>query len=155
MEDPEAAFIKGTKKPYNNGFSIHTADVLEPPLAYRSSRISGDVSMESSNASADGTLQLRQVRVYWCFLHPSFCDVAILGCRPSSTHGVIRRRFVIDGQQCGQSCKVRRVAMTANRETRFVAKILYAVPHPNSSCYSSVCSLFVFFVGVAGATRRC
>lgn len=65
MEDPEAAFLAHARKPYNGGYSIHTADKFSDPPSSSSCatsrRLPEDVSMDASNVSADGTLRFRQV----------------------------------------------------------------------------------------------
>lgn len=57
MEDPEEAFIR--RRAGFQGAALAAAAAAASP---RSARISGDVSMEASNASEDGTLRLRQVK---------------------------------------------------------------------------------------------
>lgn len=62
MEDPEEAFNRrGGKLGSRGTAAAAAAAVAEPP---RWSRIPGDVSMAASNASEDGTLRLRQVRLF-------------------------------------------------------------------------------------------
>lgn len=57
MEDPEEAFNRRRQ-------DLEDAAAAVLPAWSRSSRISGDVSMEASNVSEDGTLRLRQVRTH-------------------------------------------------------------------------------------------
>lgn len=109
MADPEAAFTKSKKRTFS-----HTTEALvEPPLAYHSSRISGDVSMESSNSSADGTLQLRQAGVYCCFsTQPLVCvmsrHLAVPRIPCSSRHGILRHySMMVDEQKHGNTCTIR------------------------------------------------
>eukprot|EP00752_Nemacystus_decipiens_P008110 g7250.t1 len=56
MEDPEEAFNRRRTAAYEANLKAATSDNVP-----RCPRISGDVSMEASNASEDGTLRLRQM----------------------------------------------------------------------------------------------